>query len=387
MKHLRIGTLFGVEIGLHVSWLLIAALITVSLGAQFRAANPDWSSGMVWGIAVVTGVLFFAGLVAHELSHALVAKARGLPIHKITLFALGGVAQIEREAEDAKTEFLVAVVGPVTSCVLGVVLLVIAAALGWDGNAFPPSPGLSILVWLGYINIGLGIFNMVPGFPLDGGRVLRAIIWWKTGNGLKATRIAASVGQVVGWVFIAWGVFRFFAGAGFGGLWLALIGWFLLQAASASYTQYAATALLRDLKVRDLMSRDCLQVDGNESVQRFVDEHMLRTAQRCFIVAGDGQMQGMVTPHDVRGLQRDLWPQTPVSRIMRPIAEVRTVSPDTPVIKAMEVMSGHDLNQLPVVQGGALEGMISRAQVLRVLQSRAEVYAAEENHRELDKAA
>ena len=385
-SHVRLGKLFGVEIGLHVSWLIIAALITFSLGAQFRTANPEWSQTLVWGIAVITGVLFFAGLIAHELSHAMVAKGRGLPIHNITLFALGGVAQIEREAEDAKTEFLVAIVGPATSLGLGAILLGIAAAGGWNGSAFPSSPGSSILVWLGYINIALGLFNMIPGFPLDGGRVLRAILWWKTGNGLKATRTAAIVGQMVGWIFIAWGIFRFFTGGGFGGLWMALIGWFLLQAAGASYTQYAATALLRDLKVRDLMSRECAQVDGGESVREFVDEHMLRTGQRCFVVTGGGKVEGLVTLHDVRELQRESWSQTALRQIMRPLEKVRSVTPEMPVIRAMETMSANDLNQLPVIRDDRLFGIITRSQVMRVLQSRAEVYA-ESQGQKLDKAA
>ncbi len=219
---IRLGRIFGVEIGLHYTWFLIALLITLSLAGQFRTANPEWGGGVIWTTAVLTGVLFFAAIIAHELSHAAVAKARGLPVKSITLFALGGVAQIEKDAADAKTEFWMGIAGPIASAVIGFLLLGIAFALGWtpmSGTMMstPDSPLLAMLVWLGYINITLAIFDMIPGFPLDGGRVLRAIIWWVTGKADRSTRIAARVGQAVALGFIALGLIRFFGGEGFGG--------------------------------------------------------------------------------------------------------------------------------------------------------------------------
>ena len=231
----KLGRMFGVEIGLHYSWFIIALLITFSLVGHFEVNNPTWSDGLRWTIAIVTTVLFFASIVIHELSHAMVAKLRGLPVRSITLFALGGLAQIEKEAADAKTEFWMGIIGPITSFVLGVVCLLITMALGWAPPAFPQRPLPAMLMWLGLINIGLAVFNMIPGFPLDGGRVLRGIIWWITGNAKRATTIAARVGQFIAFAMIVYGVFQFFRGRGINGLWITFIGWFLLSASRESY--------------------------------------------------------------------------------------------------------------------------------------------------------
>jgi Zn-dependent protease len=243
-SQIKLGTVFGVELGLHYSWLVIALLITFSLVAQFHAVNRNWSDALVWSTAILTGVLFFACLFAHELSHAVVAKARGIPVHKITLFLLGGVAQIEKEASDAKTEFWMAIVGPFTSGALGVILLGLGWVAGWAPWTAPVTPGTALLVWLGYINLGLGAFNMIPGFPLDGGRVLHALLWWVMDDAERSTRAAAFVGQVIAVLFIGFGILRFFEGAGLGGLWIAFIGWFLLQAAGASYMQVQIRAVV-----------------------------------------------------------------------------------------------------------------------------------------------
>jgi Zn-dependent protease len=227
----KVGRIAGISIGLHYSWFIIALLIALSLAQHFRAVAPQWSSIVVWMAAVVTGLLFFAALLLHELAHSLLAKARGLRVRAITLFALGGVSQIESEASDAKSEFWIAIVGPITSLVIGLTVLGAAWLAGWLPATEPASPVISVLVWLGYINIMLAVFNMIPGYPLDGGRVLRAVIWWITRNADRSTRLAAQVGQTVAFLFILSGLFRFFVGANFGGLWLAFIGWFLLDAA------------------------------------------------------------------------------------------------------------------------------------------------------------
>ncbi|HKS30049.1 MAG TPA: site-2 protease family protein [Pyrinomonadaceae bacterium] len=254
--HIKLGRIFGIPIGLHYSWLIIALLVTLSLNSYFEATNPEWGVGVIWATAVVTGLLFFVAILLHELSHAAVAKARGLPVRSITLFALGGVAEIEKEAADAKTEFWMGIVGPITSAVIGVVSLGLAAALGWAPSETPQTPLVAMLMWLGVINIVLAIFNMLPGFPMDGGRVLRAIVWWMTGNVVRATRVAARVGQLVGFGLITFGIFRFFGGAGFGGLWLAFIGWFLVNAAGSAYAQVEANENSRGVKVGDVMARE-----------------------------------------------------------------------------------------------------------------------------------
>jgi len=375
-NQIKLGRVFGVELGLHYSWLIIAALITFSLAAHFQAVDSNWSHAVAWGAAVITAVLFFACLFAHELSHALVARSRNIPVRRITLFALGGMAQIEKEASDARTEFWMAIAGPITSIVIGFVLLGVARAAGWASQTNPATPALAVLVWLGYINFVLGIFNMIPGFPLDGGRVLRAILWWITGNAERATRVAARIGQLVGVLMMLYGIYRFFTGAGFGGLWLSFIGWFLFEAAGASYLQFEASSALKDLRAKDLMSRDCTALEGDMLVQQFVDEQLLRSPRRCFAVMEGGRLSGIITPQEVRSLERSRWPVTRLREAMRPLDKVRAVDPDTPALRAMELMAREDVNQVPVISNQHLEGMISRNSILQVLHSRTELKAS-----------
>jgi Zn-dependent protease len=370
---IRLGRVFGIEVGLHYSWFLIALLIVMSLSAQFQAEHSGWGPPVIWTTSLMTALLFFATLLAHELSHALVARSHGLTTRAITLFALGGVAQIEKEPEDPKTEFLVGIVGPFSSAVIGVISLGLAWVAGWHFNNTPETPIIAMLVWLGYINLMLAAFNMIPGFPLDGGRILRAIIWWSTKNGTRATQLAARTGQVVALGFIALGIFRFFAGAGFGGLWIAFIGWFLLQAAGSSYSTVTLTSNLKDVRVSDVMTHDCVAVDGNLNVQSFVEDHLLRSGRRCFVVEQNGEMIGLVTPHEIKHLEKARWPFTTLYDVMRPLDQVHTVTPSTPVMEALETMGRDDVNQLPVVSGNHLDGIVTRANVIQFLQTRAEL--------------
>jgi Zn-dependent protease/predicted transcriptional regulator len=370
---IRLGKLFGIEIGLHYSWFLIALLITMSLGSQFQQSHPEWGATVIWALSALTAILFFVTLLAHELSHALVARARGLTTKAITLFALGGVAQIEKEPEDAKTEFLVGGVGPLSSAVMGVVSLLIAWGMGWRMGATPATPWSAMFVWLGYINLSVAVFNLVPGYPLDGGRILRSILWMASGDVQRATLRAAAVSKVIALLLIAFGIFRFFGGAGFGGLWLAFIGWFLLQAATASASSVSLTAGLKGVRVSDVMTADCIMLDGNMNVEQFVENYLLKSGKRCFVVQQNGQVAGLVTSHEIKALERPRWPYTTLSDIMRPLDELHTVAPTTPVMEALETMGRDDVNQLPVVSGNHLDGIITRANVLQFLQTRAEL--------------
>jgi CBS domain-containing protein len=234
-------------------------------------------------------------------------------------------------------------------------------------------PWMAMLLWLGYINLTLAIFNLIPGYPLDGGRVLRAIIWWNTGNADRSTRLAAKTGQVVAFGFIAFGIYEFFAGAGFGGLWMAFIGWFLLQAARESDVQVSLTEALAGVAVSDVMTRDCPTVEGWLNLQNFVEDKLLRTGQRCFLVQENGEMAGLVTPHEVKEVDRAKWPYTTLRDVMRPLDELHAVKPDTPLMEALETMGRYDLNQLPVVSDGHLDGILSRAHVLGYLQNRTDL--------------
>ncbi len=367
-SNIKLGRIAGIEIGLHFSWFIIAFLIAFSLAAHFHSVRPSWSEGVVWGISIATSVLFFITLLLHELAHSLVAKSRGLKVRAITLFALGGVSQIETEATSASAEFWIAIVGPLTSLVIGFVLLGIVRSLGWAPGREPMTPLTAVLLWLGYINVLLAVFNMIPGFPLDGGRVFRAIVWWITGKPDKSTRIAAKTGEVVAFLFILYGLFQFFMHGNFGGLWLAFIGWFLLEASRSSYAQVGVMSGLRDHRVSEIMESNCVQVEGYLSLRDFVDHYLLHSSSRCFVVNQNNHVGGIVTANDVRRVSRENWDHTSVQSIMRPLSNLRTVSPDTPALKALEMMSRENLNQLAVVSDGKLLGIFSRQQILRFLQ-------------------
>jgi len=369
-SQIKLGRFFGIEIGLHYSWFLIALLIVLSLSSQFRGSNPEWGDGVILVLAVATSLLFFVSPLLHELAHSLVATSNNLPVKEITLFALGGVSQIDKNPASAKLEFWMAFVGPLTSAVIGGICLLAAHVVGGASS----NPGMAMLLWLGYINLSLAAFNLIPGYPLDGGRVLRAIIWWKTGDPDRSTQAAAKAGQGVAFCFIALGIFRFFGGAGVGGLWIAFIGWFLLQASRESYVQVGLAYALKGMRVADVMTRDCPTVDGWLNLQNFVEQELLRTGRRCFIVVEKGEMTGLVTPHEIKQIDGAKWPFTTVHDIMRPIEEVRSVAPDASLTSALEAMSRDDLNQLPVVSNGHLEGVLSRTQIISYLQTHAELH-------------
>ncbi|HEX4278321.1 MAG TPA: site-2 protease family protein [Bryobacteraceae bacterium] len=367
-SQIRLGKIFGIQVGLHYSWLLIALLIVASLSAQFHLANRAWSQGLILAMAILTALLFFISLLLHELSHSVFARSHGIPVREITLFALGGVSQLEKEPATASVEFRMAAAGPLASAVIGLVCLL--------GQRFagPASTPLHAMVsWLGYINFALAGFNLIPGYPLDGGRILRAILWWKTGDMDRATRMAAKAGQIVGLLFIALGIVRFFSGAGVGGLWIAFIGWFLLQAAGESYVRAGLERAFQGVTVSDVMTNDCPSLDGTENIEHFVHNELLRTGRRCFVILRNGEIAGLVTPHEVKEIDRARWPYTVLSDIMRPLEELHTVPPETPLKDALDIMGKEDLNQLPVVKNGRLAGILSRAQIVDYLRTRTDL--------------
>ncbi|HEX4999243.1 MAG TPA: site-2 protease family protein [Terriglobia bacterium] len=370
---IKLGRIFGVEIGVHYSWIVIALLIVLSLSAHFRSGNPDWSDTTVWATALITAVLFFVTILIHELAHSIVARLHGLPVRSIVLFALGGVSQIEKESPTASAEFWIGIAGPLASVAIGILCLAGALLTGWSILFEPATPVAAVLLWLGYINLLLAAFNMIPGFPLDGGRVLRSVIWWITGARSRATRIAARVGEVVSYGFILIGLVRFFTGGGLGGLWISFIGWFLLDAARATQAQTGVLDALSGVLVGSVMSRDYATVDGYSNLRGFADEHLLQSGRRCYIVIANGQVAGLITPQDVRQIPAAQWPYKTVSDVMRPMDQLRVVSVDTPVIQALEIMGRDDVNQLPVIVDGTLEGIISRANILQLLQTRSEL--------------
>ena len=386
---IRIGRIFGISIYLDWSWVFIFLLITWSLAAGlFPEWHPDWSWQLNWAIALGAALLFFASILLHELSHSLVAKMRGLPVRRITLFLFGGVANIEREPSTPGTEFFMAVVGPITSVLLGVIFLLLGGAISGatsEAMAAPIetlsrlSPLSTLLLWLGPVNIMVGLFNLVPGFPLDGGRILRSILWAVTKDLRQATRWASSVGHLIAWLFIIAGLAMtfgakvpFFGTGVVNGLWLVFIGWFLNNAASQSYRQIVIHDLLEDVPVALLMRHNVPAVPPDLSVSNLVYNFMMNTGENAFPVVVGDQIVGLVSFEDVRQLPRDAWDQTTVNEIMTRADQLATVTPQEDAGEALEQLERRNVRQVPVVQNGHLIGLLRRRDIIRWLQTQSE---------------
>lgn len=357
---ISLGRWFGIPVGLHYSWFIIAWLIALSLTGQFAAMNRSWSPETVWGLALITAALFFVCIVLHELAHASVARMSGIPVRGITLFALGGIAQIESEAATPGTEFRMAAAGPLASLVIGLVCHFVASGTGFFGPTAASSALAAVLGWLAYINVALALFNLVPGFPLDGGRVLRSIVWAFTHDSNRATRIAARVGQAIAFLFIGLGLFSLLLRSDFGGLWIAFIGWFLLEGAQAYYLQARLTTSLQGVRVADVMARDCATVNADTTVRRFVVDHLFRKPASCFAVTSGGRVLGLIAPDEVKRIDRGRWDDVTVSDAMRPLQPEHAVAPEAAATDALAIMARDNIEQLAVVRDGQLEGVITR---------------------------
>jgi Zn-dependent protease/predicted transcriptional regulator len=360
---IRLGRILGIPIYLHTSWFLIFLLITLSLRTQFTAQHPAWTPTQHWILGVITSLLFFASVVFHEMSHSLVAKRYHITVQSITLFVFGGLARIEHDAPNARQEFTIAIAGPLSSLFLaGCFWLIWHFVHGSEMVA-------AAAKWLALTNFVLAIFNMVPGFPLDGGRVLRGIAWGVTGNFMRATQIAASAGRLFAYFLIAIGVWQALNGNWVGGLWLAFIGWFLLEAARESFAQVAVRDTLGNVRAEDIMVRDIPTVTRDISVDEYVHE-VLRTGRRCHIVTGAGVPVGLVTLHSAKSVPREQWSNTSVQAVMVPMAKVQKAAPGDLALHILERMQSEDINQMPIISGQNIVGMIGRDAILRVLQTR-----------------
>ena len=364
----RVGRLAGIDLSIHPSWLVIAFILTYSLAVtQFPNQFPGWAGGQYWVVAGATSILFFASVLAHELSHALVARRLGLKVEGITLFIFGGATTIDADARSPREEALIALAGPAMSIVLG------AAFIG-AGLAISQPQVAALVGWLGVVNLVLGLFNLIPGFPMDGGRVLRALLWRFRGDRLAATRNAAIVGRTFAYLLIGFGVFLALQPGGlFGGIWLALIGWFLSTAAEATVAQAGVEQSLRGVRVRDAMDPTPPAVSPNEPVAELVQERLLRGEERAFLVRhDDGGLAGLVTLSDVRRLPREQWPDARVTDIMTRHADLATIGADAPLADALRLIQEREVAQLPVVEDDSRTtvGMVTRRGILRLIDAR-----------------
>jgi len=377
----KLGRIFGITIRIDWSWLFIFLLIAWDLATVFAQVHPGWTTWQAWLVALTAAVLFFGSVLAHELAHSLVARARGVPVRSITLFLFGGVSDIQREPPSPLAEFLITIVGPITSIVLGVVFILLSGVAIGPVDVVLASPFnlvgrldplTTLLLWLGPINILVGLFNLIPGLPLDGGRILRSILWAITHNLRRATHWASVVGQALAWLMIVLGVAMIFGvrvpffGTGFiSGLWLAFIGWFLNSAAAQSYQQVVIEDILAGVPVSQLMRADSLAVPDAISIGDLVQNYMMGTEDQSVPVVSGGQLVGLVTVEEVRKVPHQKWAMTTVAQIMTPADKIVEVTPDEDVVEALRELTQHEAAQLPVVRNGQMIGMVRRRDIAR----------------------
>jgi Zn-dependent protease/CBS domain-containing protein len=381
---LRLGRIRGIEVAADWSLLIIFFLITLSLGAGvFPAWHPEWGAAQIWLTAIAAALAFFASVFLHELSHALVGQANGIEIRRITLFMFGGVAHMENEPPSWRAELAMAIVGPLTSLALGFLFLGVGRLVTGPLEIDPDNPRqafaqlgpvASILSWLGPINIVLGLFNLVPGFPLDGGRVLRAALWGATGDLVSATRRASRAGQFFAWVLMTSGFMMMlglrvpFFGVGFtSGLWIALIGWFLNNAALMSYRQLLIREWLGDVPVSRIMLTRLLRVEPGLPVRTLADDYLMHSGQRAFPVEENGRLLGLVCLSDLPKSPREVWHSTRIEQIMTPARNLITISPEQNAGEALNLLGRYNINQLPVVDHGQTVGLVRREDILKWL--------------------
>jgi len=364
-----LGKVFGIEINIDSSWLIIFVLVTWTLAGQyFPSQNPNWSLLLNWSLGIIASILFFASVLAHELSHSLVAIHQGEKVKNITLFIFGGVAQIGEEPDKPLKEFMIAFVGPLTSIAIGI----ISGIAWWLTREISP-PIASILRYLGIINIALAFFNLIPGFPLDGGRVLRAIIWGFTKNVKLATKVASFSGKFVSFLLIFWGIKLIFSGLTLNGIWMIFIGWFLYNAATSSYRHLLVKDALREVRVEDLMITNFDTVSPGLSIQQLVDDYILHHQDRGFLVVEGGLVQGIVCLHDVKKVPRGRWSNTTIGEIMIPKDQLEKVSPGDDASVALSKLSARNIHQIPVVKENRVRGILRRNDILNYLQFHADV--------------
>lgn len=368
---LRIGKILGIPIYLHASWVIIFVLITMSLAMQFTQEHPQWTQVQHWSVGIATSLLFFASVLFHELSHSVVAQAYKIRVVSITLFIFGGVARIGRDPTKAIQEFNIAIAGPLASFFLAGVFFALT-------RFFPFSTMTGALAaWLWETNLALAVFNLLPGFPLDGGRIFRALVWGVTKDFTRATKVAGASGKLVAYGMIVFGAWYALKGQWTSGLWLAFIGWFLLNAAQESVAQIAIRETLSGLRAEDVMSHEVPTIARDISLEDYGHE-VLRTGRRCHLVVTDDRLVGMMNVHTLNSVRRDEWAHMSVQAVMIPRDKILWASPEEPLLGLLERLLAADVNQMPVVHGtendGAhIIGIVTRDSILRVMRTRAEV--------------
>jgi Zn-dependent protease/CBS domain-containing protein len=364
---IRLGHIRGIPIGLHYSWFIVFGLLTYFLsmpGGFLHEFFPGWETSTYWIVAAASSLLLFTSVLLHELGHAFTAQHKGIPVKSITLFIFGGVASIAEDSENARDEFAIAIMGPVVSVAIALFSFVVWLLIG------PFQEQLAaIFLYLTIVNTVLVLFNMIPGFPLDGGRVFRALLWGWTGSVERATRWASMTGVMIGYAFIILGIFLVFVVL-FTGIWLILIGWFLQNAADQAYKQMQVRRTFEGVRVRQLMEPNPVTISAYATIEELVDRYMLGRNLRGLPVVDEGILAGIITLNDIKDTPREQWANYRVLDRMTPRSSLITADPETDLDTILHMMSDQNFHQIPVLENGAVVGLLTRGQIIRFLQLR-----------------
>ena len=367
--NISLGRVIGIPLRLHYTWFVIFALVTVSLVVNplVEPPYPPIAQRIILGI--LTSLLFFASIVTHELAHSILAIRNNIPVKEITLFVFGGVSQITKEATHPRAELSIAVVGPLTSLALAGIFYALHLLLASANQVL----AASLMQWLALINVLLAVFNLIPGFPLDGGRIFRAFVWHKTHDYHRATRVASRVGRGIAYAFITGGIVLIFVlQRWFDGMWLILIGWFLNDAARASYQQVLLRDALVGITARQVTDYASPLIPPHTNLMELVEQYVLPTGRSCFLISWGVDLEGMVTLQRIKKIPRTRWATTTAQNIMTPASKLKVAHADQDLLGVLQEMNGESANHIPVTEAGQVIGIINREDVARFLRTRAE---------------
>jgi Zn-dependent protease/CBS domain-containing protein len=365
--NISLGRVFGIPLRLHYTWFIIFALVTYSL--VFDVAYQTYPIEQRIILGILTSLLFFASIITHELAHSILAIRNNIPVKDITLFVFGGVSQITKEATRPRAELSIAIVGPLTSLALAGIFYGLHLLLAGTQQIL----AASLMQRLALINVLLAVFNLIPGFPLDGGRIFRALVWHRTHDYHRATRIATKVGQGIAYAFIAGGIALIFAfQLWLDGVWLIFIGWFLNDAARASYQQVLLRDALIGITARQVTDYDCPLISPHLNLMELVQQHILPTGRSCFLISWGAELEGMVTLQQIKKVPRSRWTITSVQDIMTPASKLKVAYADQDILSVLQEMNGESANHIPVIEAGKIIGIINREDIARFLRTRAD---------------
>jgi len=368
--NISLGRVFGIPLRLNYTWFIIFALVTYSLVLYPLVEPPYPTIEQRIILGILTSLLFFASIITHELAHSILAIRNNIPVKEITLFVFGGVSQITKEATHPRAELSIAIVGPLTSLALAGIFYGLHFLLAGAQQIL----AASLMQWLAWINVFLAVFNLIPGFPLDGGRIFRALVWHRTHDYHRATRIATKVGQGIAYAFIvAGGIVLIFAlQLWLNGVWLIFIGWFLRDAARASYQQVLLRDALIGITARQVTDYGCPLIPPHLNLMELVQQHILPTGRSCFLISWGAELEGMVTMQQIKKIPRSRWATTPVQDIMTPASKLKVAYADQDILSVLQEMNGESANHIPVMEAGKVIGIINREDIARFLRTRAD---------------